>query len=364
MFRLPVLPLILALLATLLPHSAPTALANPAASERPLVVGTRQTPPFAMKNPDGEWTGLSIELWRAAAQDLGLAYEFREMSTPESLVDGVATGALDASIAAITVTAERAARVDFTQPFFTSGLAIAVPAQTQSGWWQVFAAFFSLAFLQVVAALVLVLFLASIALWAFERKRNAEQFGGTPAEGLGNAFWWSAVTMTTVGYGDKAPRTLGGRVVALLWMFTSVVIISSFTAQIASSLTIGRLASGIGGPADLPRHTVATVEGSFAARYLADRHIPTIAAPSLAAALDAVRAGEADACVYDEPLLRYGLRGRPDLSLLPARFSERHYAIALPLGAELRTPLNVTLLQIEQTELPGILRRRFLGAEE
>jgi len=34
-------------------------------------------------------------------------------------------------------------------------------------------------------------------LWIFERKRNPEQFGGTPAQGIGSSFWWAAVTMTT-----------------------------------------------------------------------------------------------------------------------------------------------------------------------
>ena len=66
---------------------------------------------------------------------------------------------------------------------------------------------------QVVMALSFVLLLAAFGVWLFERKANAEQFGGSPARGLGAAFWWSAVTMTTVGYGDKAPQTKGGRLV-------------------------------------------------------------------------------------------------------------------------------------------------------
>lgn len=48
-------------------------------------------------------------------------------------------------------------------------------------------------------------------------------YGGRPIKGLGQAVWWAAVTMTTVGYGDKAPKTLGGRVVAVAWMLASIV---------------------------------------------------------------------------------------------------------------------------------------------
>jgi voltage-gated potassium channel Kch len=56
-------------------------------------------------------------------------------------------------------------------------------------------------------------------IWLAERRHNEEQFRRDPAAGIGNGIWWSAVTMTTVGYGDKAPVTLAGRVIALVWMF-------------------------------------------------------------------------------------------------------------------------------------------------
>ncbi|MGO2102628.1 MAG: ion channel [Psychroflexus halocasei] len=44
--------------------------------------------------------------------------------------------------------------------------------------------------------------------------------------------------MTTVGYGDKSPLSLGGRIVGLIWMFMAVIILSSLTAGIASALTV------------------------------------------------------------------------------------------------------------------------------
>ena len=90
------------------------------ANRQKLIVGTREAPPFAMKDDAGVWTGLSIELWEDVAQDLGMAYELREMGEPETLIDGVSDGTIDVSIAAITVTAERAERVDFSQPYYTA----------------------------------------------------------------------------------------------------------------------------------------------------------------------------------------------------------------------------------------------------
>jgi hypothetical protein len=43
--------------------------------------------------------------------------------------------------------------------------------------------------------------------------------------------------MTTTGYGDKAPTTVGGRILAILWMFTALIVTAGFTAQLAASLT-------------------------------------------------------------------------------------------------------------------------------
>ncbi|WP_320044731.1 ion channel [uncultured Desulfobacter sp.] len=73
-------------------------------------------------------------------------------------------------------------------------------------------------FLEVIFTLFMLLLLVGFLIWFFEKDKNREQFGGSPFSGIGSGFWWSAVTMTTVGYGDKAPRTVAGRFVGLIWM--------------------------------------------------------------------------------------------------------------------------------------------------
>ena len=329
---------------------------------RRLVIGTKEAAPFAIHRSDGTWSGIGIELWREIADELDLDYQFVERDLP-GLIDGVATGELDGAVAALTVTAEREARLDFTQPFYTSGLGIAVPAGQKSGVLLILDRLLSMAFLKVVGALMGVLLLAAALVWVFERRANPEQFGGPAAKGLGAAFWWSAVTMTTVGYGDKAPKTAGGRAVALVWMFTSVAIISGFTAAIASALTVGRLSSPVQGPEDLPRVRVATVASSTSERYLADRHVMHTAYPDASAALAALTGGEADAVVYDAPILQYliarELNGRAHV--LPGTFQRQDYAIALSEGSPLRERVNRVLL--EKTGQPDWqdLLFRYLG---
>lgn len=333
----------------------------PAPAAPKMIIGTREAPPFAMKDAQGHWSGLSIHLWREVAAQLHLDYEFREVGEPEALIDGVADHRIDASIAAITVTAARAHKVDFSQPYFNAGFGIVVPARKESGWLATARAFFSWGFLKVIGALTVVLLVAGFGVWLFERRANAEQFGGPPATGLGSAFWWSAVTMTTVGYGDKAPRTLGGRLIALVWMFTSVIIISGFTAQIASSLTVNRLASEVHGPADLPQFTVATVAQSTAQAYLDRNRVHTLVFHDLDEVLAAVTSGQAAAGVYDAPILNYHLRQHPELRLLPVTFQRQDYALALPLQSPLRKRINIALLEYIQSEEWRARVKRDLG---
>ena len=337
--------------------TAPTVLDT----DRVLVVGTRRAPPFAMQDSTGRWVGITHDLWQAAAERVGVRYELRELSL-EGLLAGVADGTLDAAVGALTVTPDRERQIDFTHPFHVSGLGIAVRPGGGSGWLAVARRFLSREFVGLVGVLVALLFTAGLLVWLFERRRNTEQFGGPTARGLGTSMWWSAVTMTTVGYGDVAPRTLGGRLVALVWMFSSIVLVSGFTAAITSALTVGALQGPVSGPDDLPGVRVATVGASTSASYLDDRGVAYAAHPTVDAALDALLAGRVDAVVYDAPILRHLARARAgEVVVLPGSFERQYYGIALPPASPLREPLNRALLEIlEEPRWSGVLAR-YLG---
>lgn len=316
------------------------------AAEGELVVGVKEAPPFALRSPEGVWSGLAVELWRDLATRLERSFRLEPLDL-EPLLDGVASGSLDAGLGALTVTGEREERMDFTHPFYGSGLGVVVAARGHGSWRGALARLASSAFLRALWALAVALFLAGLAVWALERRRNPEQFGGGTAQGIGSGFWWAAVTMTTVGYGDKAPRTFAGRTLALFWMFFSIVTISGFTAAIASALTLSQLESSIRGPRDLARVRVASVARTTSGRWLEREGIGFRAYPGVRDALQAVVAGRADAAVYDAPILRHLVKTEwpGELRTLPFDLERQDYAIALPPGSPLREPLNRTLLQ-------------------
>jgi polar amino acid transport system substrate-binding protein len=336
--------------------------AAPAPPDRTLIIATKDAPPFSFKRPDGSWTGISIELWRGIANELGYQYELRETDLA-SLVDGIEDGRFDASVAALTITPDREARIDFTHAFHASGLAIAVRKRDRSGWLAVARLLFSPTFFRVVVTLTGLLLVVAFLVWLFERRANPEQFGGKTAHGIGASFWYSAVTMTTVGYGDKTPRSIGGRIVALVWMFTAIIVISSFTASITASLTVGSLEGAIQGPDDLPDARLGSVPGSTSSSYLDRRQLPYTVYDTPDAALAALAGNEIDAVVYDAPILRYAVRQRfgPILEVLPAVFEHQYYGIALPEGSPLLEPINEALLRRTSTPEWNALLQRYLG---
>jgi ABC-type amino acid transport substrate-binding protein len=221
----------------------------------------------------------------------------------------------------------------------------------------------SLAFLKVVAGLSFLLLGVGILVWWFERRRNPGQFGGRSGKGIGAGFWWSAVTMTTVGYGDKAPITFGGRIVALIWMFAAIIIISGFTAAITSSLTVTQLESPVKGPKDLPKVRVGTLAHTTSASYLENNRISFRAYKTPVEALKEIVDGKLDAFVYDAPILRYLVHkefpGR--LDVLPQTFVRQDYGIALPEGSPLREPMNRVLLQKIQDEAWQDILQQYFG---
>jgi ABC-type amino acid transport substrate-binding protein len=312
--------------------------------DRELVIGTKEAPPFAMKRPDGQWYGISIDLWRHIADRLHLRFRFSEQPTIDALVSGTAKGEFDAAVAAITVTAARERIMEFTQPFYATGLGIAAPI-SENKWMSISRAFMSFGFFQAVLTLVGIAVGIGFLIWLFER-RKTEHFGGG-AKGLGSGLWWSAVAMTQAGAAQDAPQTLPGRMLAVVWMIASVVTIAVFTAGVTSALTKRELQGSIQNVNDLHTVRVGAVKGTATIDYLDGQRISHRGFASPQDGLKALQTGRIDAFVYDKPLLTWIVLQdfSATLRVLDITFDSQNYAIALPPNSPVRRAINVALLE-------------------
>jgi ABC-type amino acid transport substrate-binding protein len=341
------------------------ALAQSGDVTQPLLVGVFDAPPFSMQNADGSWEGLSVELWEAVARERGWAYELREYDSLALLLQAVEAGDV-AATPGIAASRVREVAMDLSHSYYQSGSGIAVAA-TRSGprWLGIFGHLASLDFLRVIGLLFLVWLVAGAIVWLFERRHNPAMFGDTTLKGLGNGIWWAAVTMTTVGYGDKAPRTLGGRTVAIVWMLASIILISSFTAAITTSFTVDQLSGAVRGLRDLPGVRVGATAESEAMRFLGERGISAQPFAHERDGLKAVVDGEIDAFVFNEVVLRYLARtefpGR--VQVLPRTFDHYHLKMAMPAGSSLREPMNRALLKIVHEGEWSRRLERYIGSD-
>ncbi|MGB5735591.1 MAG: transporter substrate-binding domain-containing protein [Thiohalocapsa sp.] len=331
-------------------------------NDRPLAVATRHVPPFAMKADDGSWSGIAIDLWRQIAERRGTDdYRFTEMGLTEML-DAVADGRVDTAVAALTITSAREKQMDFSHPFHTSGLGIAVHQRPSGGLLTTLRRMFSVQFLDVAFGLLALLTAVGVLIWLAERRGNG-QFPSDPVRGIGSGLWWSAVTMTTVGYGDKAPATPLGRFVGMVWMFAGIIMVSSFTAAIATALTVGQLDHSIQRVEDLYGARVATIADSTSAAFLDARKLRYQPVDSLPEALARLANNKVDAVVYDAPILRHLVEAnhRDNLRVLPFVLQRQDYGIALPQGSPAREGVNEALLEIIRGDEWQPLLERYLG---
>ena len=328
-----------------------------------LLVGTIDAPPFAMRAIDGNWQGLSADLWQAVASVLGVPYEIREFDTIDDLLGATEEKQIDVAIA-LAVTEQREIKLDLSQAYYRSGLAIAISKdRLKGGWLAVFGRLFHLDILKIIGILILLGLIAGTAVWIFENRRNQEMFGGGSTNGFGHAVWWAAVTMTTVGYGDKVPRTLGGRMVAIFWMMASIALISIFTASISASLTVERLTGKVRGPQDLPHVRVGSIDQPTLMDLLDQRGIAPIPFLNEQDGLKALVEGETDAFVYDELILKHLVKtdfpGR--IHILPGTFEHYYISMGMPVDSPLREPINRALLKVMKKDKWTQIVNQYIG---
>lgn len=321
------------------------------AQDSTLIIGLKPAPPFVLEpGATGKPSGMSLDFWDLINDKVPARIEYRYFSSLDSLLEAVRTGKVHMSINPITVTDERMKYLDFSQPFYISGTTMVRPAQ--NGFWAFLQNFFSVNFWRAAALLLGVLFIVGLIMWLVERKRNEAMFH-RGLRGLGDGFWWSAVTMTTVGYGDKAPATPGGRVVGFVWMFAAILIISGITASIASSLTVQTLEEKITSVEDLRRFKTGTVAASSTEAFLKLYGIRPQTFPTIQAALEALQQGQLEAVVYDRPILRYQLQqmGPHELALSSQTLKTDYYSFVFPNNSPLREALDPLIVRGLKSEV-------------
>jgi ABC-type amino acid transport substrate-binding protein len=304
--------------------------------------------PFVMQDGD-RFVGYSIDLWQELAVRRNLQFEYILKDDVDELIESVQSGEADIGIAAVSITAEREEIIDFSHSYFPSGLQIMTRQESRGLFSNMILAFLSPEFLRVMAGFILLIIIAAHVVWLFERHNNPH-FPRGYAEGIFEALWWSVVTATTVGYGDKIPSRRLGRLIAIVWMFAGVFLVAYVTAVFSSTITLYELNTAITGPDDLYGKAVATVGGTTASDYLTRNSIPHKRVDEIEDAYALLEDGTIEAVVYDLPTLTYyaANEGKGKVQIVGLRFQREDYGLVMPQETIYREAVNLELLEMQQ----------------
>jgi ABC-type amino acid transport substrate-binding protein len=269
----------------------------------------------------------------------------------------------------------RTSKYAFTQPFYVQGYSLVTQAPSQD--------FDPLTFLKPFSnmlwvAIIVEVFLVAALFWICESPALGAQDsdlsdGAFPS--LADAFYLSVSTLTCTL--DKAPHSWGGKIVMIGHGWFMLVIISSYTANLASFLTLSSSSPAISSWADITssagRYSICIPEGQSQEQFLefeTARYgytFSTITRPSWEGCMKAVMDKEANATFEDEPVVQYYLRKTlPSAECLLAevgnRFNPMGYGLAFGKDSPdfLLYTQGIIILQ-EQGEIQKLARSYSIG---
>ncbi|XP_033217570.1 ionotropic receptor 25a isoform X2 [Belonocnema kinseyi] len=234
------------------------------AAKRYFRVGTAMAVPWSLPVEDEhgkiKWTGYCIDLIKKLAQDMDFTYDLvipkdgefgSKLKNGEwsGLVGDLATGETDIAVAALTMTSEREEVIDFVAPYFEqSGILIVMrKTERETSLFK----FMTVLRLEVWLSIVGALTLTGIMIWLLDKyspysARNNKKLYPYPCRKftLKESFWFALTSFTPQG-GGEAPKALSSRtLVAAYWLFV-VLMLATFTANLAAFLTVERMQSPV-----------------------------------------------------------------------------------------------------------------------
>ena len=331
-------------------------------SSAKLKVGYAGTEPFVIRQGQ-TWKGISVEIWENVANAEKINYEIQPFNSVSEAIRALSMGEIDAVIGPASITSTRAEKVEFTQPYYQASLSILSRVDDPSIIDRI-APFFTMSLLYALFVFLLILAIVGTLLWLSERKVSPEQFPHDAPRGIANGMWCAIVTMSTTGYGDIAPVTLAGRIIAGTWMIISFIFATSMIAGIASTLTLSGLGTvQVSSAEQFVNKKIAVLKDSPSADFVLENNGRINTITNLKEGYELLKSKKVDAVVFDRPQMRYYLEQNPDKEMIisVAEYLKQGYGFAFPLNSPLVFPINIQLLKLKEDHSLKTISENYLG---
>jgi len=278
--------------------STPSISSGTLSSNRIIRVGITERIPYSFKNELGEWQGVGVELWEETAKKLGIKFSYEEC-LQEEMHEKLNSGGIDT----ILVTAQSSDFLKtevFTQPYvYSHGAAVISHLSLASSIQNIIAHLIKSGMFLIVLCMFLTMFIISLVLVYFEGRHGEGHFEGTPMRRFYSALWFTAVTMTSVGYGDSERLSLIGRSITFVWMLLGILFIALFTGSVVSALTTAELNSSLVRIEDLSHYRCGVFAGAKMEKVLMAKGIAARKYPTLMEGFGALQRGQINAFAVD-----------------------------------------------------------------
>ncbi|XP_015481917.1 glutamate receptor 3 isoform X4 [Parus major] len=296
----------------------------------------------------------------------------------------------DIAVAPLTITLVREEVIDFSKPFMSLGISIMIkkPQKSKPG---VFSFLDPLAYeiwMCIVFAYIgvsVVLFLVSRFSpyeWHLEdnteEPRDPQNPPDPPNEfGIFNSLWFSLGAFMQQGC-DISPRSLSGRIVGGVWWFFTLIIISSYTANLAAFLTVERMVSPIESAEDLAKQTeiaYGTLDSGSTKEFFRRSKIavyekmwsymksaePSVFTKTTADGVARVRKSKGKfAFLLESTMNEYIEQRKPcDTMKVGGNLDSKGYGVATPKGSALRNAVNLAVLKLNEQGLLDKLKNKW-----
>uniref|UniRef100_A0A8D3D3U3 Glutamate receptor n=1 Tax=Scophthalmus maximus TaxID=52904 RepID=A0A8D3D3U3_SCOMX len=375
---------------------------------RTIVVTTIMEAPYVMykKNymhleGNDRYEGYCVDLASEIAKHVGIKYKLSivmdgkygardpETKTWNGMVGELVYGRADIAVAPLTITLVREEVIDFSKPFMSLGISIMIkkPQKSKPG---VFSFLDPLAYeiwMCIVFAYIgvsVVLFLVSRFSpyeWNLEDQDETKD-PQTPPDppndfGIFNSLWFSLGAFMQQGC-DISPRSLSGRIVGGVWWFFTLIIISSYTANLAAFLTVERMVSPIESAEDLAKQTeiaYGTLDSGSTKEFFRRSKIavyekmwsymksaePSVFVKTTPDGVARVRKSKGKfAFLLESTMNEYIEQRKPcDTMKVGGNLDSKGYGVATPKGSALRNAVNLAVLKLNEQGLLDKLKNKW-----
>ncbi|KAM7413205.1 hypothetical protein PAMA_020535 [Pampus argenteus] len=380
-----------------------------AMENRTVVVTTIMEGPYVMLKKNWElyegndqFEGYCVDLASEIAKHIGIKYKIsivpdgkygaRDPETKiwNGMVGELVYGKAEIAVAPLTITLVREEVIDFSKPFMSLGISIMIkkPQKSKPG---VFSFLDPLAY-EIWMCIVFAYIGVSVVLFLVSRFSPYEWHAEEPEEGtteqgptdqppnefgIFNSLWFSLGAFMQQGC-DISPRSLSGRIVGGVWWFFTLIIISSYTANLAAFLTVERMVSPIESAEDLAKQTeiaYGTLDSGSTKEFFRRSKIavyekmwsymksaePTVFTKTTAEGVARVRKSKGKyAFLLESTMNEYTEQRKPcDTMKVGGNLDSKGYGIATPKGSQLRNAVNLAVLKLNEQGLLDKLKNKW-----